>query len=348
MADKDDDKSGRPLDDIEREVDAMENAEAGGEAGRPFIGAESEDVEVVLAPEDDQGEPNLDELNAPIDDDTVVVDGEPVDEPAKEAGDDKEVAGYSQRVRDRISREIRLRKTAEIQAEAERQGRISAQTQLQSTQLNAAEITLTMVDSQIKDKETALKIAKDGGKVDDDIKLTGELSELRARKTEVERVRDHLKATPPPQPNPLVHGWERQNRWFDNPEFLAESAAVRTISKQLAQKFPPNTPEHFAEVDKELQRRMPNLAARVKARMGQDAISWGEGARRQANTEPRRQAPRLASPGPGFGKASPSGKRQIVLTRTDIESMRNVRLDPNNKSHVLQFAREKEALARSR
>lgn len=346
MAEKDDDK-GKPLDDIEREIDALENAEAGGEAAQPFIGASDDDVEIVMAAEDDKGEPvNLD-MPAESGEEEVAL----ADEPAKEEGEDKadkDIASYSQDVRNRIRREINLRKTAESQADAERQTRVRVQGELHATQLNAAEITLGMVDNQIKEKEALLKVAKDGGKVEDDIKLTGELSELRARKTEVERVRDHLKTAPPQQPNPLVHNWERQNRWFDNPEFLAESAAVRMISKQIAQKFPPNTPEHFVEVDKEMRRRMPNLAARVKARLGQDAISWGEPRRESAQPEQRRQAPRLAAPGAGFGRPASGAKRQIVLTRTDIDGMRAVRLDPNNKTHVLQYAREKELIARQR
>lgn len=345
MAGKDDDdKAGaRSIDDIEREVDRMEEAESGGETGSPFVGAADDDVEVVVAAEDDDGQPiNVDELNREEE------RREELDQPLETAKpEEDEVAGYSEKVRRRIMRERDLRKGAEDREEAERAARISAQSQLHATQLNASEITLSMVDSQIKDREAALKVAKDGGKIDDDIKLTGELSELRARKTEVERVRDHLKSVKHEEPNPLVHRWERENRWYNNPEFLAESAAVRTISAQLAKKFPANTDEHFEEVNKELQRRMPNLESRVKARLGQDAIRWNGSQAREEREQPRRQAPKLAAPSGGFGRSS-AGKRQIVITRTDMESMRSVRLDPNNKTHVLQYAREKAALANNK
>lgn len=347
-----DEKQTKTLEDIERQVDAMENAEAGGEGGTPFAGPSDDDVEIVVAPEGDDGEPiNLDRLDAGQDpNDELVVDGEQPAEEKHGTEDDDGVAGYSERVRARIRRADNLRKSAEDREESERTARIQAQSEAHSAQLNAAEITLAMVEGSIKDKEAALKIAKDGGKVDDDIKITGELSELRARKTEVERVKEHLKTSKPAVPNPLVHAWERQNRWYGNAEFMAESAAVRTISQQIAQKFPPNTQEHFEEVDRQLKQRMPNLAARVKARLGQDAIRWDARANgAQPRGEPqaqRRQAPRLASPGGGFGKpASSGGKRQIVMTRADFDAMRAVRLDPNKRSDVLNYAREKAALA---
>lgn len=348
MADKDDKPAARPLEDLEAEIDRMEDAEAGGEASRPFAALDDDDVEVVLAAEDDDGKPVG--LERPAEE-TPAEEGEIAH--AGEHGEDED-ASYSEKVRRRINRERTLRVSAEDREEAERTARIAAQTEAHSSKLSAAEITLSMVEGQIKDKEGSLKVAKDGGKIDDDIRLTGELSDLRRQRAEVEQVRDHLKNSKPAQPNPLVHQWQRENRWFNNAEFAAESAAVRTISAQIATKFPPTSKEHFDEINKELQKRMPNLAARVKARLGQDAIRWegdrrpnGNGSEPAAAATPKRQAPRLASPGPGFGRAQAGSKRQIVLTRADIDGMRAVRLDPSNKTHVLEYAREKEAIARS-
>jgi hypothetical protein len=343
MAEKDDKSTPRGLEDIEREVDKMENAEAGGEGAQPIVTQSDDDIEVVLAPEDDEGEPiNLDKLEE-VKEETL--GGEEDD--AKGDDTDDDIASYSEKVRRRIMRERGLRVAAENREEAERTARIQSQAENHASQLNSAEITLAMVEGNIKEKEALLKAAKDGGKIEDDIKLSGELGELRARKTEVERVRDHLKTAKPAQPNPLLHAWERENRWYGNTEFYAESATVRAISQQVAQKYPPNTKEHFEEVDKQLRQRMPNLVSRVKARLGQDAIRGQDtrGGNGKTQLEPRRQAPRLASPGGGFGRPSNSGSKQrIVITKTDVEAMRRVRLDPNNKTHVLEYAENKAAL----
>lgn len=345
MADKDDKPAARGLEDIEREVDRMENAEAGGEGAQPIVTQSDDDIEVVLAPEDEEGEPiNLDKLEEVKEE---PLGGEAGDEVKEEDDTDEDIASYSEKVRRRIMRERSLRVAAENREEAERSARIQSQAENHASQLNSAEITLAMVDEQIKQKEALLKAAKDGGKIDDDIKLSGELGELRSRKTEVERVRDHLKTAKPAQPNPLLHAWERENRWYGNPEFYAESATVRAISQQVAQKYPPNTKEHFEEVDKQLRQRMPNLVARVKARLGQDSIRGQEarGGNGKTQLEPRRQAPRLASPGGGFGRPANAGSKQrIVITKTDVEAMRRVRLDPNNKTHVLEYAQNKAAL----
>lgn len=346
MAEKDDKPTARGLEDIEREVDKMENAEAGGEGAQPIVTQSDDDIEVVLAPEDDEGAPiNLDKLEERKDE-PLGGEGGGEDDGKDDAADD-DIASYSEKVRRRIMRERDLRVAAENREEAERSARIQSQAENHASQLNSAEITLAMVDGQIKEKEVLLKAAKDGGKIDDDIKLSGELGELRARKTEVERVRDHLKIAKPTQPNPLLHAWERENRWYGNPEFFAESATVRAISQQVAQKYPPNTKEHFEEVDKQLRQRMPNLVARVKARLGQDSIRGQEtrGGNGKTQLEPRRQAPRLASPGGGFGRPANAGNKQrIVITKTDVEAMRRVRLDPNNKTHVLEYAQNKAAL----
>lgn len=345
MAEKDDKPTARGLEDIEREVDRMENAEAGGEGAQPIVTQSDDDIEVVLAPEDDEGAPILDKLEEGKEE---ALGGEATEDEVKDEDDDGDIASYSEKVRRRIMRERSLRVAAENREEAERSARIQSQAENHASQLNSAEITLAMVDGQIKEKEALLKTAKDGGKIEDDIKLSGELGELRARKTEVERVRDHLKTAKPAQPNPLLHAWERENRWYGNPEFFAESATVRAISQQVAQKYPPNTKEHFEEVDKQLRQRMPNLVARVKARLGQDSIRGQDtrGGNGKHELEPRgRQAPRLASPGGGFGRpASPGNKQRIVITKTDVEAMRRVRLDPNNKTHVLEYAQNKVAL----
>ncbi len=330
------------LEDLEKEVDKMEGEVAEGGRSQSVIGAEDDDVEVRIVPE-----AGRDDVPPATEGEVSEESGEEGEAPPDENAEDAELASYSNPVRARIKREIRLRKAAEDREEAERTARVQAQTGERQAHLDQAEITLSMLDRELAGAEADLKKAKDGGKVDEDIAATRKMGELQAKKLEVERMRDHLKRVQPAQPNPLVVAWERKNRWFGNPEFAPESEAVKAISVALAKKYPPHTEEHFVEVEKELRRRLPNLAARVRARMGQDAISWGDRARPAGErAAPTRQGgPRLASPSSGFGRAAPGQKRQIELTKSDLESMRKVRLDPNNKQHVLQYAREKKALA---
>lgn len=343
MADKDDKGKGpRSLEDLEAEVDKMEKRSEGGETVESTLGTESDDLEVVFVPgarekegDDVPEEPAEGQQGGEVPEEGEAPEGE------------ADLANYSKNVRSRIRREIRLKEDAETREQAERELRVNAQREAHSSQVAYVETSLALMDTKIKETEGKLKAAKEGGKTDDEIAATGELADLKSKRNEIERAQEHLKTQKQAQPNPLVHAWERENRWFGNAEFQPETMAVRSISAQLAQKYPPNTPEHFREVDRELQRRMPNLAARVRARLGQDAIRW-QGSRNGAkqDEEPARGGPRLAAPGGGFGRSNSSGKRLIELDKSDLEAMRRVRLNPENKEHVLQYAREKAALNR--
>jgi hypothetical protein len=345
-------KKGASLEDIEAEMDKMDAQEASGERTQPILGAADDDVEVMFAAEDGE----TDERPAPAA--RTEEEGKRAEEGAEqraeeteetgEAEDDPELAGYSKGIRARIGRETRMRRAAEAREEAERTARVNAETRAQGAELAQAELTLKLLEDKISAEEAKLKKAKTDGKVDDEVAASRAMGDLQAQRHDVERARDHLKTMKPaPAANPLVHTWSAQNRWFNNPEFAPESAMVKSISADIAAKFPPNTQEHFDELDRELRKRVPNLAARVRARLGASAIKWEKGERQapqNGSGREQRPGPRLGAPSAGFGRSA-SGKRQVVLTRADTDNMRRVRLDPENPKHVLQYAREKSRLS---
>lgn len=344
MAEEKEGKPAKALEDLERLTDQMESSQLGGESVEPVLGAESEDFDVVISTEEGAETSNIEAEEAAIREDLDRESAETIEEDTPDKTPDKTMAGYSVPVRQRILREIRLREASDNIAEAERTARIAAQNRAQAAELSAAEITLAMIDDKMKTTEARLKIAKDGGKVDDDIAATREMGELQAQKVQVEQIRNNLKAQKQSGPNPMVIQWQKKNRWFNHPEFVVESAAVRAASAQLASKYAPDTPEHFEALDRELRTRLPNLAARVQARLGKEAIDWQKSPAKQERSETKRQTPRLAAPSGGGFVRNSQGKRQITLTRVDLENMRNVRLDPNNKEHVLEYARSKSEL----
>lgn len=342
---------GAPLENLEAELDRMEGLDKEGLKSGSIVGAEADDLQVVFATgNDDTLEEDLDKPDAePVDDDgPEEPEGEELGEPK---GDERELSSYSRRVRARIQREESLRKEAETREETERAGRIRSQNETHESHKREADTGMALVDMQIKETTAALKAAKDGGKVDDEIAAQSKLSELQGKRARLAEAKDSLERSGPPAagaPNQLANRWQGGNRWFDNPEFMAESQMVRAISTELARKgVPPSSEQHFIDLDRELKRRMPNLAARVRERLGTDAINWRGEQRRPGGEPARRGGPRLAAPGqqaPGFGGKTSEGKRQVVLTPADLEGMRKVRLDPTNKTHVLQYAREKAAL----
>lgn len=338
------------LEDIEAELDKMDQAAAGGESAEPLAGPSDDDLEIIFAPDGgDRGEgDDIEDREAAPGSELAggAADGE------GEGDDDQELSGYSKNVRQRIARADRLRREAETREEGERQARVQAQSRERAANLQAAEATVALLDVTINEKRSQLKVAKEGGKTDDEIKITSELQQLETKKLRGQELIEGLKSAPAHDDTAVNANratWQTGNKWFQHPEFAVESQLVVAISNDLARKgIAPSSPEHFKRIDEELRSRMPQLAARVRARLGQGSISWGGNVRennggRQQDNGARRGAPRLASPGPGFGKPA-NGKRQVVLTSEDVQNMRKVRLDPNNKEHVLRYASEKQAL----
>jgi hypothetical protein len=184
-----------------------------------------------------------------------------------EAEEDKELESYSKKVRKRIERERRIARAAKAEAEALRQ-------QLnQVTAEKEASANTQQIDQALAEKRAKLKATReefDPEKVDEELKLLEEIADLQAQKRQLgargtpPATKPQMPAPEAPKPNPHAVRWlERNQGWFDKPEYGAQSAVARQIDQALiAEGFSPDEEGYFEELDRRLAKtvRLPTRA----------------------------------------------------------------------------------------
>lgn len=190
----------------------------------------------------------------------------------------------------------------------------------------------TQVQGQIDKKQQELADAFEKGETGRQAKLTTEISELAAKKSQLEsrqeipeRRETPVVQQPVQQPhvfNPQAQAWIGTNRWFKHPQFQKESAWVSQADRMLAiEGYDPKTPEFFAELDKRTHEKFPHL----KPAPAPGATNSGPAPVQQTRSE----------------VATPKTPGKVRLTKEDLENMRNFNLDPSNKEHVREYALNK-------
>lgn len=250
--------------------------------------------------------------------------------------DDKEEHG--KKVRARIERERRIARQARAQAENERTARIVAENKSVKVQKEALELAELAIDTQIKATIDQLRKAKEDGKTDDEITYQTNLSTLHARKeglarskhdlaAEEERVKSSSAAR---GPSPLAQDWKQRNPWYGHDRFGEQTMLTRTLDQQLAREgFDPQDPDYYAELDRRIRRRMPEL----------QRFQRGGQQQRQQRRDPagavvRRDPPR--------GDGSQPQKGVIRLTKADQDNMRAFGIDLTDPKAVREYALQKQ------
>jgi hypothetical protein len=309
MADTDlmSDKALAGLTDLQRAA-----AEAAGQG-------DGDDVEIEIAADEPAEEFNI--PDAPED--------KPVEEP-KEGGlgerkesDEDDEGSYSERVQKRIQREREATKR-------EREARQKAEAELAKIR---AERETADLDDAIKKKQGELKEAHLDVDYDKIAAIQSEITELNVRKAlklsgAAQPKQDDAGSDsdgggePDDKPHPKAQAWiNRNQRWFKDGRFAAQTNAAYAINKALLDEGKdPTSDAFYAELDRRLHDSV-RLPQDVMPRKATSPVDAGES----------------RDPGP-----SRSPKR-VVLTTADITQMRTFGLDPENKEHLKEFARQKAA-----
>jgi hypothetical protein len=133
-----------------------------------------------------------------------------------------------------------------------------------------------------------------------------------------------------PAANPLTDQWKARNRWFGDPAYAAESVAATVIDKEVAKDgYKPNTPQFFAELDRRLRKKMPQIAQLSRSQPGAQP-----GVQQQRRAQPPVSAVRGA-------RHTTVVRGKVTLTPGDIRNMHTFKLDPKNPEHVKEYARQK-------
>jgi hypothetical protein len=287
-----------PFEDLEGAVDAPQDTEVELEE------AKDEDLEVEVSSE--PGE-DADEQPEP----------EPEEEPSPKAEDgqeesDEDLSSYSKRVRKRIERERKITRAAKAEAAALR-GQLETERAQKETVA-----TTQQIDQALSEKTAQLKTLReefDPEKVADEINLFSEIADLQAQKRQLSARGTH--ASPKPQeskPNPHVARWlERNQEWFDKPEYSAQSVAARQIDQALiAEGLSPGEQGYFEELDRRLAKTV-RLPTRTRSK----------------------------SPVAPVTDTPPRGRHKVVLSKGDLAFMERMGMDTKNPAHLKAFAAER-------
>jgi hypothetical protein len=336
--------------DDDLEIVIVEDGPTGGEGeGEPAPG-EGEPAQGEPAP--GEGEPAQGEGEpAPGEG-----EGEPLDE---ELQNDAEFKSFNAKIQKRIQREIRTRREAERAAnlavqhlqrmgpqyEATVARMQKAEEESFSLKRQNAQVLELAFGAQIETKTKELRAAREAQEYDSELKLQAELDELRFKRNQVTDILNSMPekfeapaAQAPAQQqqqqqqrpplNPLAAKWVRDNAaWFNNPKFKAQREYVlRVVDPDLATTHDARSAEYYKELDKRLDDAFPGLRKRPAPRPN----GQGQGAGTPA------------SPVAGVGGTPRKAKTTISITKSDLDAMRMVGLDPTNKAHVQEFAKQKQ------
>jgi len=186
------------------------------------------------------------------------------------------------------------------------------------------------IESKIAAAKAKLKKATESGDADAIVDATDELTDLKAdRKVAQLRVADDDEPSRVPQPQaqqysapaPAQEWLQRNGSWFDRPGYEEESLLARAIDRRLVEEgWSPNSPAYYREMNK-------RIAA--KTRIQPQDIG---GPARRTTPPPATAAPR---------SGTPARKGVVTLKANDYQIMRMTGLDPTNKEHLREYARNK-------
>ena len=276
-------------------------------------------------------------------------EGDPEPDPAADDESDEvlEAQGYKKDVRKRILREIRIRRQAEQAAEQaveaarlrEQEARTLSE-KFATLQRGYATVLEGALSERLQARVEQLKAARAESDIDKETQIQGEIDDLRYK---LSQVRDAASKLPPPPkdgeevpppvaaqptrrvgPTPAEQWVARNQKWFENPSFAKQRRTALVIDQELAEEgFDKNDPEYFKELDRRLDDHYPSLRGKPKA-----------GAVRQP----------VAAVSGGGTAPKPTGSK-VVITRQDKETMMRFGLDPSNKEHLREYAKNKRAAA---
>lgn len=265
-------------------------------------------------------------------------DGDGEGDEVEDGEDTSDLGDVSQNVRKRIMRERRLKRRAEEDAAAAAAAAVASRQQANMMQVSYGGLLVQTLTDRIEIAQSKLRAAIDSGNAEEEASLHTQISKLTADRSEAEQLKGRIEEEARrPVVNPLTVNWKNRNRWFGDPEFAAESAAVREIDQAVAASgFNQFSREYWIELDKRLGEKFPKLRSRVSKPMKQS--EEGNGAKAQQRQQPRQT---VAGGQPTVGGGVPATRGgKVVLSRQHLENMRTFGLDPGNKEHLKEYARQ--------
>lgn len=294
-----------------------------------------------VAGEDDDYE--FDGLRSAPKDDSEEPPAEPQEDEPKVASSDSEDDDYSKKVKARIERERRAKRKAQDEASYWREQAESLAKDTSSRAKDGLKRDIEQADSAIERTLADLDSAIEAGNTKDQVKLTNELTDLKAKKFGAEASLNDLPESGNLQPfdgkvsSAKEKDLSQADKWMDDRSdwyratgFERQTRAANRLDKEVYNAgFDPNTPEYFEELDKRLKAQFPDLYDEIDTTAEDDP--------------PKRRATRTPVT-PVGGNDTPrqrtSGSK-VELGEADFANMRRFGLNTNDPNVLKEYARNK-------
>ena len=295
---------------------------------RDLPGDDDEDNDDLVIDFDDESDPDGKRKKKDADEDDDDPDPDPDEDPApdpdeeeaegkgKKAAtdeDDDDLEGYSEKVRKRIERERRLKKQ-------ERERADNAERELARIREEQAAATIEQrLDGAIEELEDARRDADTRKEALAQARVTllsQEQEQLKQRRERAEK--EGGSGQKEAERNPAFRAWAERNSWFDDKKFSAQRAAAIAAAQDLIDEGDRDDSDAFY---RKLDRRLRETVHLPKA----------------DKPEPRRTTlGRLPE-----SQGTSGGGSRVVITVEDKALMRKMGMDPTNKMHLREYAKEK-------
>ena len=267
------------------------------------------------------------------------------DKDSKDGEDD----GYSERVRKRIQREQRATRKAKDDADYWKQQAEQSSQQLQSMRKKNAESAIERIGGQIESIESQMEAAHEAGNTKDVVKLTSQLTDLKAERYKAEADLEDVGSTETGNDSPesgnvrrkpndqarLVRKWKDGNDdWYGSDGFERQTRVANRIDKEVFDDgYDPGTPEYYEELNARIKAKMPEL------------FDDDTGSETDDNLEPSRRSNRQPVAPVGRSESAETKTRtsssRVELNEDDFANMREFGLDPNDPEVLKEYARNK-------
>lgn len=264
------------------------------------------------------------------------------DDDASTTGDDDD---YSKKVKARIDREAKAKRKAQDEANYWRQQAENLAKKTSTQSKESIERKVEQATSKIESTLTALDAAIESGNTKDQVKLTSDLTDLKAEKIQAEIELRDLPESGNLQPfdgkvglsseKSLADQWmEDRNDWYGARGFERQTRLANRLDREVFEDgFDPKTAEYFQELDRRIKAKEPDLFDGADDDADDDAYDRGKRRPKRSPVAPVTNGDNNKRRGRATGK--------VELDRSDFANMRRFGLDTNNPEVLKEYARNK-------
>lgn len=298
----------------------------------------------------DDDDIRIDSLRSADDDDDIQVgdivadetDGD--DDAASKAGEDDD---YSKKVKARIGRESRAKRKAQQEASYWKQQAEKLAKDSYERDKRSLERGIEQTDSAIERVQTDLERAIEDGQTKDQVRLTNELTDLKADKARAEFSLNDLSpdgnvqpfdgkisAEPDTAASEAAKWKDERSDWYGAAGFERQTRLANRIDREVYRDgYDVDTPEYFEELDRRIKEREPKLYDDLDANADKDDKHDKDGKR------PTRSP--VAPVGGADGRQRASRGSKVQLGEADFANMRRFGLDPKDPDVLKEYAMSK-------